>query len=38
MSRNKLQQLRQDCATMGNGLVLLWFLVGYRQTRYTTKG
>jgi len=29
MSRNKLQQLKNDCATMCYGLILLLLLVGY---------
>lgn len=38
MARNKLEQLRKDCANMRHGLVLLLLLVGCRQTRHATKG
>ncbi len=38
VSRNKLQQLGKDRATMCHGLILLLFLVCCGQTHYAAKG
>jgi len=38
VSRNKLRQLKKNCAAVCHGLILLLLLMGYGQTHYTAKG